>query len=204
MPNMKQNIEIEKSQVSYREMLPKDFPAIITLATTVHGAGYIDESIIGVWYNKGLLKPKESTEVNANFVAYLDDKLIGFRLTYAINQWDIDQWCSPGLWQQPSDKVCYFKCNTVDENYRGYGVGSQLLKLSTQAAIKQGANAGVSHLWMQSPGNSAVKYFTKCGGVLVKEHPDRWNELSKQGYECPACENECHCVAAEMIINFEK
>jgi GNAT superfamily N-acetyltransferase len=199
----KHNEEV-KSQIAYREMQPEDFSAVIALATAVHGAGYIDDSIIITWYKKGLLTSNDSSEVNANFVAYLDEKLIGFRLTYAINQWEIDQWCSPELWQHPSNKVCYFKCNTVDENYRGCGVGSQLLKLSSQAAIKQGATAGVSHLWKQSPGNSAVKYFTKCGGILIKEHPERWNELSKQGYECPACDNECHCVAAEMIINFEK
>jgi ribosomal protein S18 acetylase RimI-like enzyme len=198
------HIEAEKAKVNYREMLPEDFPAIITLGTAVHGAGYIDDSTLTTWYKKGLVATDNSKEINANFVAYINNSLVGFRLTFANNQWAIDQWCSPELWQKPTDKVCYFKCNTVDENYRGYGVGSQLLKLSTQAAIKQGASAGVSHLWMQSPGNSAVKYFTKCGGLLVKEHPDRWNELSKHGYECPACENECHCVAAEMIINFDK
>ena len=175
---MTRHNEEEKSQVSYREMQPADFSAVIALGTAVHGAGYIDDSIIITWYQKGLLKTSESEEVNANFVAYYNEKLIGFRLTYAINQWEVDQWCSPELWPQPSNKVCYFKCNTVDENYRGYGVGSQLLKLSTQAAVKQGATAGVSHLWKQSPGNSAVKYFTKCGGILIKEHADRWNELS--------------------------
>lgn len=199
---MKKNIKDKKVQVIYREMLPEDFSAIIALGTAVHGAGYIDNDNMIAWYEKGLTKQKNSTLINANFVAYYEEKLIGFRLTYAVNQWETDEWCSPKLWQHPVDKVCYFKCNTVDENYRGYGVGSQLLKLSTKAAIEQGAVAGVSHLWKQSPGNSAVKYFTKCGGILVKEHPDRWNEMSKQGYECPACENECHCVAAEMIINF--
>lgn len=201
---MKKQNKVENPQVTYREMLPNDFSAIIALGTAVHGAGYIDDSNMNIWYNKGLLKPHGGVEINANFVAYLGEKLIGFRLTYAINQWEIDSWCSPKLWLHPTDKVCYFKCNTVDENYRGYGVGSQLLKLSTQAAVKQGATAGISHLWKQSPGNSAVKYFTKCGGVLIKEHPERWNELSKQGYECPACNDECHCVAAEMIISFEK
>lgn len=191
-----------KAQVTYREMLPQDFPAVIALATEVHGAGYMDNAILSSWYKKGLLAINDSEIINANFVAYFGKKLVGFRLTYAINQWHIDQCCTPTLWPYSASQVCYFKCNTVDENYRGYGIGSQLLKLSTQAAIKQGASAGVSHLWMQSPGNSAVKYFTKCGGMLIKEHPDRWNELSKQGYECPACQDECHCVAAEMIIDF--
>ena len=204
MSKMKKNIEEKKIQVTYREMLPKDFSAIIALGTAVHGAGYIDNDIILDWYAKGLTKQQDSSVVNANFVAYFENILIGFRLTYSVNQWTIDEWCSPELWQLPADKVCYFKCNTVDENYRGYGVGSHLLKLSTKAAIEQGAVAGVSHLWRQSPGNSAVKYFTKCGGILVKDHAERWNEISKQGYQCPACENECHCVAAEMIIHFEK
>ena len=79
--------EEEKSQVSYREMQPVDFSAVIALGTAVHGAGYIDDSIIITWYQKGLLKTSESEEVNANFVAYYNEKLIGFRLTYAINQW---------------------------------------------------------------------------------------------------------------------
>ena len=67
-----------------------------------------------------------------------------------------------------TSQVCYFKCNTVDESYRGYGIGSTLLRLSIDAAKQQGAKAGISHLWKQSPGNSAVKYFTKCGGQLVQ------------------------------------
>jgi GNAT superfamily N-acetyltransferase len=202
MSNSKRNISKNKKVITYREMTPDDFSAIITLGTAVHGSGYLDDKNIAIWYKKGLTTPHNSTEINANFVAYHEEKLIGFRLTYAINQWKIDHWCSPALWQQPNKKVCYFKCNTVDETYRGYGVGSQLLELSIQSAIKQGATAGVSHLWKQSPGNSAIKYFTKCGGALMKEHKDRWNELSKQGYECSACTGECHCTAAEMIIYF--
>ena len=127
---MQRNIEVEKAKVNYREMLPEDFAAIITLGTIVHGAGYIDDSTLTTWYKKGLVAANSTEEVNANFVAYIGKTLIGFRLTFANNQWGIDQWCSPELWQQSTDKVCYFKCNTVNEAYRGYGIGSQLLKLS--------------------------------------------------------------------------
>ena len=70
------------------------------------------------------------------------------------------------------------------------------------AAKGQGATAGVSHLWKQSPGNSAVKYFSKNGGTLIKEHADRWRELSLAGYDCPICSNDCRCEAAEMMITF--
>lgn len=186
-----------KKELMYKNLEASDFSAVIELGTKVHGEGYIDNDNIKDWYLKGIKK-----EINSGFVAYDNDKLVGFRLTFAPQQWIIDKWCSPELWQIETNKVCYFKCNTVAENYRGRGIGGKLLALSIAAAKKQGATAGVSHLWRQSPGNSAVKYFTKCGGKLIQDHPDRWNELSKQGYDCPVCPNECHCTAAEMMITF--
>jgi len=51
------------------------------------------------------------------------EKLVGFRITFAAQSWEIDQWCSPELWQASMNKCCYFKYNTVDENYRGLGIG---------------------------------------------------------------------------------
>ena len=74
--------------------------------------------------------------------------------------------------------------------------------LNIEAAKQQGATAGIAHLWKQSPNNSAVAYFTHCGGKLVKSHPDKWNEASKHGYNCILCGHDCHCEAAEMIIRF--
>ena len=182
----------------YRAMTPEDFNNIIALGNEVHGDGYLTPDNIRDWYQRGI-----ANGINSNFVAYLGEKLIGFRITFAAKQWNIDQWCSPTLWQVPSEQVCYFKCNTVDELARGKGVGGTLLKMSIAAAKQQGALAGVSHLWKQSPGNSAVMYFSHCGGEHVKSHPDRWNEASKQGYNCIICGFDCHCEAAEMIIRFK-
>jgi GNAT superfamily N-acetyltransferase len=187
-----------KNTITYNTISPEDYQAVIELGTQVHGEGYIDQEKLEQWVQKGT-----KNGINSGFVAYDDDTLVGFRVTFAVGQWPIDSWCSPELWSTEQSKVCYFKCNTVDENYRGYGIGSQLLKLAVNAAKKQGAQAGVSHLWMQSPGNSAVKYFTKCGGSLIKVHADRWHELSLQGYDCPVCDNNCHCSAAEMLIEFD-
>ncbi len=184
--------------IAYQPMTEADLTQIIRLGNHVHGDGYLDAKNAKAWYEKGL-----KDQFNAGFVAYDGDKLVGFRLTYAVNNWDIDQWCSPALWKVDKDSVCYFKCNTVDENYRGYGIGSKLLKRSIAAAKKQGAKAGVSHLWKQSPGNSAVKYFTKCGGELVQSHPDKWREDALNGYDCILCGHDCHCEAAEMIIYFD-
>ncbi len=185
-------------EIIYQAMSPKDFERIIRLGNHVHGDGYLDSANIVQWYEKGLSKG-----INAGFVAYDSDKLVGFRITFAPEHWQLDQWSTPESWKVAAQQVCYFKCNTVDENYRGYGIGSKLLTMSIDAAKQQGALAGVSHLWKQSPGNSAVKYFTKCGGELVKSHPDKWREDALNGYDCILCGHDCHCEAAEMIIYFD-
>lgn len=183
--------------LDYRQLSPVDFKAVIELATHVHGDGYLNTEQLTAWYQQGI-----KNNLNASFVVYHKEKLVGFRITYAVGQWHIDPWCSPQKWPTQPEKVCYFKCNTVNEHYRGHGIGGKLLEYSINVAKQQGAHAGVSHLWKQSPGNSAVKYFTKCGGTLIKEHPDRWRELSHHGYDCPICHFDCRCEAAEMIITF--
>jgi len=186
-----------KNNITYLPLTPQYFSQVVTLANSVHGDGYLDNKSLAQWTEKGTVNA-----INCSFVALLNNKVVGFRSTYSANQWHIDQWCSPELWQVDSGKCCYFKCNTVDEQYRGLGIGKQLLNLAIEAAKQQGALAGISHLWKQSPNNSAVSYFTKCGGILIKSHPDKWNEESKQGYECILCGHDCHCEAAEMIIRF--
>lgn len=186
-------------QVHYETLTAKHYSAVTTLANQVHGDGYLDNKKILLWVSKGI-----SNKINTSFVALLDGKVIGFRITFSAQAWLIDKWCSPKLWHIPAENCCYFKCNTVDENYRGLGVGKQLLKLAINAAKKQGAQAGISHLWKQSPNNSAVAYFTCCGGEHVKSHKDKWNEESKQGYNCILCGYDCHCEAAEMIIYFDE
>ena len=193
--------------VIYEQLSEKHFAQAIQLANRIHGDGYLDESRIADWTARGI-----SNQYNCSYAAFLNDKsdekpentLIGFRITYAPEYWTADKWCTPDLWKVPENKCCYFKCNTVDENYQGLGIGKNLLNRSITTAKKQGAQAGISHLWKQSPNNSAVAYFTRCGGELVKYHPDKWNEESKQGYNCILCGHDCHCEAAEMIIHFNK
>ena len=196
---------VTRTDIIYLQLTPKYFQAVIELGNKVHGDGYLNQEKIAEWTTRGI-----SNQINCGYVALLNDsvdtetaaKLIGFRITFAAEHWQTDQWCSPNLWQVPKGKCCYFKCNTVDEDYRGLGIGKKLLQLSSDAAQKQGSQAGVAHLWKQSPNNSAVAYFTHCGGKLVKSHPDKWNAESKQGYNCILCGHDCHCEAAEMIIYF--
>ncbi len=183
--------------IRYQPLELNDFPAIITLATEVHGEGYVDMPTLAQWREQGLFNG-----INSGCVAYDEKRLVGYRITFAAGQWTIDRWSSPQLWQVPAERVCYFKCNTVHSDYRGYGIGAQLLKRSTQATKQQGALAGVAHLWQQSPNNSAVQYFTHCGGIPIKTHNSKWNQDCEQGYICTLCGNNCHCGAEEMILHF--
>ncbi|MDN3652037.1 GNAT family N-acetyltransferase [Thalassotalea ponticola] len=187
-----------KQDIIYRAMQTADFDAVIELGNRIHGHGYVNAQQMKQWFEQGI-----KDGINANYVAYHGDKLVGFRITFAAQQFTLDKWYTPTAWRTPIEQTAYFKCNSVDENYQRCGIGSTLLKRAVQALQAQGAKAGVSHLWRQSPGNSAVEYFTKCDGQLVKDHPGKWNEDSKNGYTCTICANDCHCVAAEMIIYFD-
>ncbi|UAA39369.1 GNAT family N-acetyltransferase [Paraneptunicella aestuarii] len=190
--------EENKSNIRFVPFTPEAFDAVIELGNLVHGDNYLDNDKVQYLYNASL-----KHGINASLVAYMDDDLVGFRLTQAPEQWDIDEWCSPELWGFDKEQVCYFKCNTVHERCRGTGIGSELLKRSIEQAKKQGAKAGLAHIWLASPGNSAYKYFKKCGGELVKEHPNRWQGwYDSHGYICPVCGEFCTCTAAEMMIKF--
>jgi len=180
-------------------LTPEYFQRVIALGNEVHGDGYLTDEMIEKIYNKSLLN-----DINCSFVMLDQDRVIGFRLTYAPTKWEMDEWCSPDLWKLPIEQLCYFKSSTVDSDYRGKGVAKTMLQAAMSAAKDQGAKAGICHTWMQSPGNAAYKYFIGCGGKLLKTYPDRWLEDSYAGYRCVAClpEKYCHCDAGEMILYF--
>ncbi|MFQ3248612.1 MAG: ribosomal protein S18 acetylase RimI-like enzyme [Glaciecola sp.] len=202
--------------INYVQLAPEHFAAIIDLGNHVHGDNYLDENSIRDIYERSF-----SNNINASWVAVIsaqqedilgtsvrntpDGYLVGFRLTIAADKWQPDEWCSPELWMLPPNQVCYFKCNTVDENVRGQGVGSSLLKKSIASASSQGAEAGLAHIWLASPGNSAFSYFKACGGKLVKEHANKWQKHSiEDNYDCPVCGSLCECTAAEMLLQFQE
>lgn len=187
-----------KPVITYQHFVPADFDAVIRLGNEVHGDNYLDMAAVEYLYSNSI-----KHQINASFVAYHDDKLVGFRLTQAPEQWEIDEWCSPALWPVDASRLCYFKSVAVPSASRGLGIASTLLKRSIESAKQQGAVAGLAHIWLGSPGNSAYQYFTRCGGKLVKEHPNRWQGwFDSHGYICPVCGEHCTCSAAEMMIRF--
>ena len=179
-------------------MSESDFEAIITLGNDVHGDGYLDLSSITEMLDKSF-----KAELNSSYVMYDDNKLVGFRITYAPDNWPLDPWCTPELWPIAKEQVAYFKCNTIHPDYQGQGLGGQLLKASVATLKQMGAKAGLSHIWMQSPGNASYKYFTKAGGKLIKTHPRRWNDdPNLPDYICVICGKDCYCDASEMMLEF--
>ncbi len=184
-----------------------DFTNIIKLGEKVHGVNYLNAAALEDIYRrscvKGLCCSKVIYDGNRE-----KESLVGFRLTYAPGTWEIDEWCSPKKWEVSPEKICYFKSGTLASNYRGQGIGGDLLRISVAVARRQGAEAGVTHIWMQSPHNSAYKYFSKAGGQLIRSWPYRWVEdLEKSGYKCIVCckdgtERACNCDGAEMILYF--
>ncbi|WP_460312273.1 GNAT family N-acetyltransferase [Aliiglaciecola aliphaticivorans] len=189
---------VSNRDIQYCSLNPSHFQRVLALGNDVHGDNYLNERDL-----ERLFTQSSQNNINASFVSLKGDKLIGFRLTIAANNWHPDKWCTPQHWNIATKQVCYFKCNTVDSSYRGAGIGSKLLSLSIEKAREQGALAGLAHIWLASPGNSAFRYFSKCGGKLIKRHPGKWHSsYIEDGYICPVCKQNCECVAAEMLLTF--
>ncbi|WP_189407679.1 GNAT family N-acetyltransferase [Alteromonas halophila] len=185
-------------EIVYTPLEKPHFEEVIALGNAVQGDNYLSQASLAEIYQKSW-----HDGTNASFVALYNNKVAGFRLTYAHSQWQQDEWCTPKAWPVPADRVCYFKCNTVDPSMQGAGIGSQLLNRSVEQAKVQGAQAGLAHIWLASPGNSAFKYFSKNGGQLIKKHPDKWRHASMyEGYDCPVCDGYCSCDGAEMLLVF--
>lgn len=181
------------------ELTSEHFSAVVALANLIHGDNYLDEVSLKSMQGLGI-----KGGINASFVA-LDNAsdIIGYRLSFAAGQWHIDNWCSQELWPVPVERMAYFKSVGVAVAARGQGVASALLRQSGQALKQQGALAGLAHIWRESPGNAAQRYFSQAGATLLKVHPDKWRHLSESaGYHCPVCGALCRCSAAEMALVF--
>ncbi|RUO80355.1 GNAT family N-acetyltransferase [Idiomarina tyrosinivorans] len=186
------------SEVIYRPITAADSAAVIALGNQVHGDNYLTEESLADYLQRG-----QQQGVNLCWLAEVEGEVAGIRLTFAPGQWQIDNFCTPEEWNIPLAKICYFKCAAVAEHRRGLGIGKTLLMNSIDGAKALGCEAGLAHIWMQSPKNSAYEYFTKCGGELIQEHDKRWYKASiEDGYYCPVCDGVCFCTAGEMLLTF--
>ncbi len=181
-----------------RSLMEDDFEEVIKLGNDIHGKGYLTHTLLCDMFLRGI-----KNGIAAHAVAFENDKLIGFRLTYSAGNWETDSWCTPQNWNLDKNEVCYFKTNNVTPEMQGRGIGRKLLEYSIDAVKKQGAKAGVAHIWKESPNNSSVKYFSKAGARLIKEHSERWSWSNyDSSYECSTCGGNCECTACEMLLEF--
>lgn len=184
----------------FRPMTAADFAAVIVLGNKVHGDNYLTETNVADYFARG-----QKNGRNLHWLAFADDQLVGLRLTFAPGCWPIDDYCSPSEWPVDPEHMCYFKCAAIDQDFQGLGIGKSLLQHSVVEAAALGCKAGLAHIWRQSPNNSAFEYFSRCGGELIDDYPDRWYLASvEDGYYCPVCQGICHCTAAEMVLPFNK
>ncbi|WNO61110.1 GNAT family N-acetyltransferase [Rheinheimera sp. MMS21-TC3] len=185
--------------VQIKQLESQHFLAVIELANRVHGEKYLNYDALVQMQLQGI-----KNGINASFVALNSrHKVVGYRISFAPGQWQTDRWCSQNLWPVELATMAYFKSVAVSAAERGQGIGSRMLQASTVALKQQGAKAGLAHIWRQSPGNSAERYFTRAGGTILAIHPERWRHLSETiGYTCPMCDKLCQCSAAEMVLQF--
>jgi ribosomal protein S18 acetylase RimI-like enzyme len=188
-----------------RFLKKEDFDAIVKLGDKIVGKHYTSRKEL-----EDILKRSTKDGVNCSFTLSINEgdgageRLIGFRLTCAPGQW-VDSYSrelSRQDWGFDPEKVAYLKSNMIEEEFRGRGFGRMLLDYTVAAAKRAGADAGVAQVWMNSPGNSAFKYFTRAGGRLIKIYPAYWADLHDTDALCSHCGAVCNCPAAEMIIDF--
>lgn len=185
--------------VQILELTPIYFADVVALANQIHGDNYLAAESLLQMQQQGIKQG-----INASFVALNEQgQVIGYRLSFAAGQWQPDKWCSVPLWPVMVSDMAYFKSVGVSPAARGQGVASALLRQSAAALSQQGATAGLAHIWRESPGNAAERYFSHAGARLLKVHADRWRHLSEfEGYICPRCGALCRCSAAEMVLLF--
>lgn len=188
-----------------RFLREEEFEDIVELGAKVHGENYMSVEEL-----HNVLEKSKLGGSNCSFTMALNkgdgvECLIGFRLTYAPGNWldSFDCQISPELWGFDPDKVAYLKSNTLDAEFRGSGFGRMLLDRSIAECKRMGAEAAVTHIWMNSPGNSAYNYFSRAGGRDIKTYPSYWHDdFENFGYVCSHCGEDCHCPGTEMILDF--
>lgn len=182
------------SPIQIRPFAPQDVPGVKAFTDRWIGQNYYaEEELLEI---HGL---SVAHELNASFIAWEKDDVVGVRLTYAPGSWPqkSPRGLTPGRWPVPTHQMAYFKSLFVHEDYQQQGLGRELSGLSLETLKKMGARAVLCHSWLESPGNSSQRYLLRMGFSALQEHPLFWNPID---YECTrCCPKRCVCTAVEMV-----
>ena len=147
----------------YCQLDPSHFEALIVLANQVHGDNYLNYQQLSHYYQLGI-----KNEINASWVAIQNGRLVGFRLTFAPQQWDLDQWCSTVKWPCQPQQVCYFKCTQLTKQCAAKALAQPCY--FTRNSVKQ---QGGSLVWLYLGTVRAIvrTNISLSGGKIIKQHP---------------------------------
>jgi ribosomal protein S18 acetylase RimI-like enzyme len=188
--------------VELRAVKPTDLQDLLRFTDAHIGYGYFDK-MTGLHH----INNSRKDGVNCSFIL-LDDQgeIQGLRLSFPPEQWQPShpKDISPNLWIPPGsphpipmENVAYFKSLFVAPKYQGQGWGQKLSQLSLTALQSLGAQAIVTHSWIQSPNNTSNIYLARMGFQTIARHDQFWKEVD---YICTRCGNPCLCDAMEMIL----
>lgn len=175
------------------------FPQVLEFTDKYIGKNYFNTQDLEKVLKKSLYKNQ-----NSSLLAFIDNTLVGVRLTYMPQIWinSPDLKIHPNLWPVDKNAVGYFKSLFVDPNHQSQGIGVTLSAQSLNILKSVGAKAVVTHCWVESPNNSSFNYLSKMGFKEVFEIKKAWSHID---YDCVVCTpKKCFCTAKEMILNLEK
>lgn len=144
-----------------------------------------------------------SSKLNASFLAYDQDLLVGVRLSYLPGAWvKSARGITPALWPCQVDKVAYFKSLFIAQSAQKKGLGRTLSQKSLDVLKQAGAQAVVCHSWLESPEDSSRRYLQAMGFRSVASHEKFWEPID---YLCTRCTPKpCQCTAVEMLKILEE
>lgn len=191
-------IRVGEWGMKIRELTAPDLPAIKACADRDIGKDYFSLAELQDCYRKS-----QSHGVMCSFVLVDEaDRIQGFRLAFPPGTWSKGKGSKlrPDLWKVPADRVGYFQSLFLSSAAQGLGWGPQLSDAAVAAFRKLGAQAIVTHAWVESPNNSSIRYLTKFGFEKVASHPEYWVDVD---YTCVRDGKPCRCTADEMIKYLE-
>lgn len=141
--------------------------------------------------------------MNASFVLTDGQQIHGIRLSFPQGNWlgGKGNRLSDHLWDFSMADTAYFQSLFIRKQFQGQGWGKKLSIKSMDILKAMGAKGIVCHSWVESPGNSSLKYLQSLGFKSIASYPEYWKMVD---YKCPLCGKPCLCTAEEMYLNLEK
>lgn len=176
----------------------KDVATAVQLSDAYFGKGYISSS-----YFKSCLSDPHKVFL----VAEEDKQVVGFalsRILTDIQELDSALYMDPRWLKQRLGShlpIGLRKGTVVHEEYRGRGIGAQLIEQSNSILEKRGCRSLVTPVWKSTDYNRMSSSLEVEHHFPIGEFREYWKEDSKKrGFECEVCGTPCKC---SMVLYFK-